>query len=74
MNVIDSKSSEELLQSLVAEAAKAQNEIRCARGDLAKAQGRLQFLIAVINQLQQRSKENKDEIITTRSQTTTGSH
>jgi hypothetical protein len=74
MNIIDSKSSDELLQSLVAEVAKAQNEIRCARGDLNKAHGRLQFLIAVINQLQQRSKENKDEIITTSSPSTTGSH
>lgn len=71
MNIIDTKSSDELLQSIIAEAAKAQNEIRCARGDIAKASSRLQFLIAVINQLQQRSKENKDETFTNSSQTST---
>lgn len=61
MDIIDSKSPEELLQSLIAEVAKAQNEIRCAQGDLRKASSRTQFLLAVINDLLQRSKEDKDE-------------
>lgn len=61
MDIIDSKTPEQLLQSLIAEAAKAQNELRCAQGDIRKANSRLQFLLAVINDLLERSKENKDE-------------
>lgn len=62
MDIIDSKTPEQLLQSLIAEAAKAQNELRCAQGDIRKANSRLQFLLAVINDLLERSKETKDEI------------
>jgi hypothetical protein len=51
MNVIDSKTQAELLQSLLAEEAKSSAEIRCAQADIAKAQNRLQFIIAVINNL-----------------------
>ena len=51
MSVIDSKTDEELLRSLLAENAKATNEIRCAQGDLAKAQSRLAFTVAVVNTL-----------------------
>jgi hypothetical protein len=61
MEITDSKTPEELLQSLIAEAAKAQNELRCAQGDIRKANTRLQFLLAVLNDLLQRSKEHKDE-------------
>lgn len=61
MDIIDSKTPDELLQSLIAEAAKAQHELRCAQGDMRKANSRLQFLLAVLNDLLQRSKENKDE-------------
>jgi flagellin-specific chaperone FliS len=65
MDIIDSKSPEELLQSLIAEAAKAQSELRCAQGDIRKANSRLQFVLAILNDLLQRSKEDKDETITT---------
>ncbi len=51
MSVIDSKTDEELLRSLLAENAEATNEIRCAQGDLAKAQNRLAFTVAVLNTL-----------------------
>jgi hypothetical protein len=51
MNVIDSKTQAELLQSLLAEAAKSSAEIRCAQADITKAQNRLQFILAVINNL-----------------------
>lgn len=47
MDVLDSKTDKELLLSLLAEIAKANNEVKCARGDLEKAQGRIRFLIAV---------------------------
>jgi len=48
---IDSKTDTELLRSLLAETAKATNEIRCAQGDLAKAQNRMAFTVAILNEL-----------------------
>lgn len=51
MEILDSKTDKELLQSLLAEIAKTNNEIKCARGDIEKAQGRVRFLIAVIHNL-----------------------
>jgi hypothetical protein len=51
MNVIDSKNDKELLQSLLAEIAKASNELRCAKGDIDKANNRLSFLIVLANKL-----------------------
>ena len=56
MSVIDSKTDGELLRSLLAENAKATNELRCAQGDLAKAQNRLAFTVAVLNELIQRQE------------------
>ena len=53
---IDSKTSEDLLRSLLAEIAKATNELRCSRGDIEKAQSRLQFTVAVLNELIQRQE------------------
>ena len=37
MDVIDKKSDKELIESLIAEVAKASNEIKCAKGDIEKA-------------------------------------
>lgn len=54
MDVIDNKSDKELIQSLLAEIAKANNEIKCARGDLEKAQGRLKFATLLMNKLIER--------------------
>lgn len=51
MNIIDSKTDKELLESLLAELAKASNELRCAKDDLAKIQSRLSFVLAVANTL-----------------------
>lgn len=56
MDVVDSKSSEELARSMLAEVAKASAELRCAQGDVNKAQTRLQFCIAVINSMIQRQE------------------
>ena len=47
MDVLDNKSDKELLESLVAEIAKCTNELKCARGDLEKAQGRIKFLLVL---------------------------
>lgn len=57
MDPIDSKSDRELLSSLLAEIAKAVNEVRCAQGDLNKAQNRLSFAILLSNEILKRSKE-----------------
>lgn len=54
MDVLDSKSDRELLQSLLAEVAKAKNEIRCAEADIKKANNRLAFLLVVTNLLIER--------------------
>lgn len=51
MDIIDSKSDQELLQSLVAEIAKATNELKCARGDIDKAQSRIKFLLVIAHTL-----------------------
>jgi hypothetical protein len=50
----DSHSSGALLDSLVAESAKALNEIRHAQDDLEKADNRLRFILAAIHNLRQR--------------------
>jgi len=54
MDLLDNKTDQELQQSLLAEIAKAQNEVTCARKDLDKAQGRLKFCILVANTLIER--------------------
>jgi hypothetical protein len=51
MDVVDQKTRQELMQSLVPELAKASNELRCAERDLAKARARLGFLVMVVNRL-----------------------
>jgi hypothetical protein len=51
MDVIDNKNDKELLQSLVAEVAKASNELRCAKGDIEKAQNRIRFINLVLHTL-----------------------
>lgn len=49
---------EEIYRSILAEAAKAVNELKCARGDINQADVRLKFILAAINHLEQRSEEN----------------
>lgn len=51
MQILDDKTDPQLLQSLVQELAKAQNELSCARRDLEKAQGRQKFLLVLVNTL-----------------------
>lgn len=54
MNVINDKSNQELIASILAEVAKANNEIRCASQDVSKAQRRLGFVIALLNTITER--------------------
>jgi hypothetical protein len=56
MDLLKDKTERQLLESLIAELAKAQNEMKCARGDLEKAQGRQKFLMAVLHELINRSE------------------
>lgn len=51
MDILDSKSDKDLIKSLLAEVAKARNELSCARGDIEKANNRLNFLLVVANKL-----------------------
>lgn len=51
MNVLENKTDQELIQSLLAEVAKSTNELHCAQNDLSKAQSRLGFALAVLNEL-----------------------
>ena len=51
MDLLEHKTDKELLQSVLAEIAKTKNEIACAKGDIAKAQSRLSFLIVAVNEL-----------------------
>ena len=54
MDVIDNKSDKELLASLIAEIAKASNELKCARGDVEKAQNRIKFATLLLHTLIER--------------------
>lgn len=57
MDNIDNKTDDQLLVSLLAETAKAGNEIKCAQKDLQKAQSRLQFVVMLTNNLINRKKD-----------------
>lgn len=59
MQILDDKTDLELLESLVAEMAKAQNEISCARKDLEKAQGRQKFLLVLAHEMIHRQGDKK---------------
>jgi len=54
-DLLKTKTDEELLQSIIAETAKANNEIACARRDIAKATSRLNFLVVLANKLIERT-------------------
>jgi predicted transcriptional regulator len=51
MDLLDRKTDKELLQSLLAELAKAKNELACAKGDIDKINSRLSFLLVAANTL-----------------------
>lgn len=57
MDILDNKTDKELLQSLLAEAAKAGNELKCAQNDINKAQSRLKFLVMLCNTMIKRKKD-----------------
>ena len=55
-DLMDSKSDSELLRSMIAEIAKAGNEVACAKRDIDKATSRLNFLVVLANKLIERRK------------------
>ena len=57
MDLLKTKTDKELLLSLLAEVAKAQNEIRCARADIEKAQNRIKFVLVLTNELINRKED-----------------
>lgn len=57
MDLLDQKTNNELLQSLIAELAKAKNELGCAKADIDKINSRLSFLLVVANTLINRPKD-----------------
>jgi len=59
MDVLDKKTSTELISSLLGELAKATNELRCAKGDVEKIQNRLNFGIVLVNELIKRQGDQK---------------
>ena len=56
MDLIDQKTDNELVKSLLAEVAKATNELRCAQADVTKAQSRLQFALVLLNKMIERQE------------------
>lgn len=59
MDILHDKTPASLQASLIAELAKTTNELKCARTDLQKAQSRLQFCLAVANELINREEDRK---------------
>ena len=51
MDVLDTKTDKELLETLLPEIAKAANELRCAKKDLEKVNSRMSFLLVLANEL-----------------------
>lgn len=56
MDVLNTKTDRELLQSVIAELAKAKNELNSARADLDKADSRIRFLLVIANRLKDRQE------------------
>lgn len=56
-DLIDSKTDDEILQSLIAESAKATAELKDARADIEKVQKRIQFILMLAHKLINRKKD-----------------
>lgn len=59
MDVLDKKPTAELLAVLLQEIAKAQNEIKCARGDIEKASNRVKFATVLVHKLIEREETQR---------------
>jgi hypothetical protein len=56
-DLMENKSDKQLLESILAETAKANNEIACAKRDITKATSRLNFLVVLANKLIDRKQD-----------------
>ncbi len=56
-DLIDSKTDEELYQSIIAESAKASAELRSATHDIEKASNRIKFILMLAHKLKDRKKD-----------------
>jgi hypothetical protein len=57
MDIIDSKTDREILESLIAEAAKATAELKDAQADIDKAKNRVKFTLMLAHKLIDRKKD-----------------
>ena len=57
MKIVEDLTNKELSQTVLAEVAKAKNELNSAQRDLDKAQSRLGFLIVLANELINRGED-----------------
>ena len=57
MEILDRLSDKQLTETLIAEIAKATNELKCAKADIDKAQSRIRFLLVVAHTLIERQKD-----------------
>lgn len=56
MDVLD-KSSDELVEAMLPELAKAMSELKCAKQDLEKATSRMGFILLLVNTMINRQKD-----------------
>ena len=56
-DIIKTKTDQELLETLLKEAAKASNELTSVKNDVTKAQNRVKFSIMLINRLLERKDQ-----------------
>ena len=56
-DIIKTKTDQELLETLLKEAAKASNELTAVKNDVTKAQNRVKFSIMLINRLLERKDQ-----------------
>lgn len=61
MEVLETKSTENLQQTMLAELAKSSSELRCAQRDLEKASNRLGFCLVLLNELIDRNRDSQKE-------------
>ena len=54
MQIWNQHTIQDILKSMEMEIAKAQNEISCAKGDIAKAQKRIAFCLSALHNLHER--------------------
>jgi hypothetical protein len=57
MDILDSKTDKEILESVIAETAKASAEIKTAQSDIDKAKNRLKFVLMLAHKMINRKKD-----------------